>query len=122
MIYTSLNGNRIKYRAAPTETLRSVNLRLLEPGTWSEYDFLDLVWRMAGNLCTGVRLRGAYREVNKPVVHNYDLFFLIGRNIMEPQAVNKLVTEIEEEAERTLKVEVPNHARHRDKLGETGTL
>jgi hypothetical protein len=113
MIYITLNGNRRPFRHPPTIVMRSINLRLLEPGTWVEDEFLSLIWKHFGYLCTTVRLRDTYRPEGAAIVHNYDLFFQIGKNLIEPKAINDLLTVLENEAEQTLKVEVPAGHRHR---------
>ncbi len=122
MLYITLNGNRRQFRQKPQIVMRTINLRLLDPGRWVEDEWLKLIWNTFGHLCVEVRLRDVYRPTantfspsfasKEPPVHNYALFFQIGKNLIEAPEINPLIDALEREAERTLKVEVPGGHRH----------
>lgn len=98
MIFHSKNGKAWLYKYESQKVTRTVQFHPHDPAHWEERDLLDVIWDVAGNLVTEVRLQSVYHHPDSDkVTRVYDLTFLTGKNILYGRmAVNKLLVQIEE--------------------------
>ena len=85
---------------------RTFNFYLNDPGTWDTNKFLDIIWKNAGLCCVEVRLvNNTYRHpVLQKLAHRYDLFFITGPGLIDPQKVNAMMRNIEADVRNELDV------------------
>jgi hypothetical protein len=91
---------------SPQRVKRCLSFFLPEPtGSWVELEFLRVVWDVCGCLCDEIKLTHVFRRDGR-VAHHYEIYFLTGKNLLDPSKVNGVAAQIEEEAMRILKIDL----------------
>jgi hypothetical protein len=96
MNFISQKGKVITFREIQTVT-KSINFRLVDPGTYNEHDLTTIVFKVGMPLVKSVSLGNVFKKKDGRLYHRYDITFETYPIPTNRYTINQVVSEIERE-------------------------
>lgn len=100
MNFISKNGKIVTFKNSQLAK-KSINFRLIDPGTYNEHDLTSIIFKVAMPLARSVELVNIFKKSDGRLYHRYDITFETYPHPKNRFTLNQVVAEIEQEIQNT---------------------